>query len=150
MQPNPPNPPNQPAARPRSSLGPAFIVGMLALVAFVYVVDHLSKGEAAVFSSVDRNISAADFHGTQCTAVFGECKIDLRNAQIQGREAVVETYAIFGDVEIWVPKDWEVVNHGFAVFGGMGDQRRRSSGGSDTKTLIVQGAAVFGAVQVKN
>jgi hypothetical protein len=150
MQPNPPSTPSQPdAPRPRSSFGPGIVVGVLALVALVYLVDHAGKSEAAVFSDVDRHISEADFHGTQCTAVFGECKIDLRNAQIQGREAVLEAYAIFGDIEIRVPQEWEVVSHGVAVFGSTGDKRRHPPTGQ-SKTLIVEGAAVFGVVEVKD
>ena len=152
MQPNSPNAPNLPPAAPRAgfSFGPGVIVGMLALLAFFYVIDHAGKGEVAVFGGVDRNISAQDFHGAQCTAIFGACKIDLRDAQIQGREAVLESYAIFGGVEIRVPPDWEVVNHSFALFGGVGDDRRHPRSGPDTKTLILEGAAVFGGVQVKN
>ena len=119
MQPNPPGTPiSPPAAKPWFS-GPGVIVALIALLAFVYVMDHAGKGEAAVFGAVDRHISAQDFRGAQCTAVFGACKIDLRDAQIQGREAVLETYAIFGGVEIWVPEDWEVVNRGMGIFGGM-------------------------------
>jgi hypothetical protein len=151
MQPTPPNAPRQPAAPPsRFSSGPGLIFGILALLAVVYLVDHISKGEAAVFSGVDRHISATDFHGTQCTAVFGGCKIDLRDAQIQGREAVLETYAIFGGVEIRVPDDWEVVNHNMTIFGGVSDHRRRSPKGPDTKTLILDGATVFGGTEVRN
>ena len=151
MQPTPPNAPYGSAAPPpRSALGPGFIVAMIALLAFIYLVDHASKGEAAVFSGVDRHISGADFHGAQCTAVFGGCKIDLRDAQIQGREAVLETYAIFGGVEIRVPDDWEVVNHGVVLFGGMDDHRRRPIKGPDTKTLILNGATIFGGTSVKN
>ena len=123
---------------------------MLALLAFVYLVDHASKGEAAVFGGVDRHISEADFHGAQCTAVFGGCKIDLRDAQIQGREAVLNTYAIFGGVEIRVPEDWEVVSRGVAIFGGFERPHATSSSGPDTKTLILDGAAVFGGVTVKD
>ena len=149
MQPNPPSAPNQPAApHPRSTAGLG-VLGILVLLAVVYLVDHAGKGEAAVFSGVDRHISAQDFHGAQCTAVFGGCKIDLRDAQIQGREAVLETYAIFGGVEIWVPEDWEVVNHGVVLFGGMDDQRRRPKG-PGTKTLILDGATIFGGTSVKN
>lgn len=150
MQPTPPSPPNQPAVpRPRSSSGPGILFGVIVLLAVVYLVDHAGKGEAALFGGVDRHISAQDFRGAQCIAVFGACKIDLRDAQIQGREAVVEAIAIFGGVEVRVPEDWEVVNHGFAIFGGMGDQKRHFPGGS-TKTLILQGASIFGGVEVKN
>jgi len=150
MQPTPPTAPRPPSApRPGFSAGPG-ILGILALVAFIYLVDHVGKGETAVFSGVDRRVSTLDFHGAQCTAVFGGCKIDLRDAHIQGREAVVETYAIFGGVEIRVPEDWEVVNRGTVIFGGISDHRRRPEVGPDTKTLILNGAAIFGGVDVKN
>ena len=151
MQPAPPRPPNRPVApQPHSSSSTGIVFGVLALVAVIYLVDHGIKGEAAVFGGVDRHISVPDFHEAQCTAVFGGCKIDLRDAQIQGREAVLNTYAIFGGVEIWVPQDWEVVNHGVVLFGGMDDHRRRPIKGPDTKTLILDGATIFGGTSVKN
>ena len=129
MQPNPPSAPN-PAAPPPVFRWPGLIVGLIALFAFVYLVDHASKGEAAVFGGVDRHIAEPDFHSAQCTAVFGGCKIDLRDAQIEGSEAVLETYAIFGGVEIRVPEDWEVVSRNVAIFGGVSDQRRRPPSGA--------------------
>ena len=152
MQPQPPSAPNVPSppSRPGFSAGPGVVIGLIALVAFVYVMDHVGKGETAVFGGVERHISAQDFHGAQCTAVFGACKIDLRDAQMQGKEATLETYAVFGGVELQIPEDWEVVNRSTAIFGGIGDQRRHAPTGPDTKTLILEGAAVFGGVQIKN
>jgi len=151
MQPTPPSTPYRPAVpQPRSSGGPGIAFGILALLAFIYLVDHGGKGEAAVFGGVDRHISVQDFHEAQCTAIFGGCKIDMRDAQIQGREAVLETYAIFGGVEIRVPDDWEVVNRNVTIFGGVSDHRRHSPRGPDTKTLILDGATVFGGTEVKN
>ena len=150
MQPTPPNASNRPVPpQSRFSAGPG-IIGILALVAFIYLVDHGIKGEAAVFGGVDRRISAQDFHEAQCTAIFGGCKIDLRDAQIQGREAVLETYAIFGGVELRVPDDWQVVNRNVSIFGGVSDQRRHPPRGPETKTLIVDGAAIFGGVEIKD
>jgi len=153
MQPKPPSPPNvQPPAPPRPgfSTGPGVIIGLIGLFAFIYLMDHTGKGDWAVFGGVDRHVSAQDFHGAQCTAVFGACKIDLRDAQIQGWEAVLETHALFGGVEILVPEDWEVVNHSVAIFGGFGDRRRHSPTGPDAKTLILEGAAVFGGINIKD
>jgi len=152
MQPQPPSAPNVPSApaRPGFSNGPGVVIGLIALFAVIYVTDHIGKGEAAVFSGVERHISAQDFRGAQCTAIFGACKIDLRDAQMQGREATLETYAVFGGIELRIPEDWEVVNRSTAIFGGIGDQRRHSPTGPDAKTLILEGAAVFGGVQIKN
>lgn len=142
--------PSQPSFHPRPSFGSGIIVGVIVLLAFVYLADHAGRGETAIFGGVDRHIGSSDFHGAQCTAIFGGCKIDLRDAEMQGREAVLNTYAIFGGVEIRVPENWEVVNHGMAIFGGVSDQRRQPPRGPDTKTLILDGAAIFGGVSVKD
>ena len=150
MEPNSPRVPRPPIAAPRpgSSLGSGFVVGILVLFALVYLFDHAGSGEVAVFGGVDRRITSQDFRRTGCTAIFGGCKIDLRDAQMQGEEATLDTYAIFGGVEVRVPEDWEVVNRGVAILGGVSEQRRHS--GSGSKTLYVQGAALFGGVTVKN
>ena len=150
MQPNSPSVPRPPAAAPRpgSSIGSGFIVGILVLFALIYLFDHAGSGEVAVFGGVDRRIATQDFRRAGCTAIFGGCKIDLRDAQMQGSEAVLDTYAIFGGVEVRVPEDWEVVNRGVAILGGISEHRRHS--GSASKTLYVQGAAVFGGVEVKD
>ena len=117
---------------------------------FVSLVDNAGRGETAVFGGVNRHISATDFHGAQCTAVFGGCNIDLRDAQIQGREAVLDTYAIFGGVEVRVPEDWQVVSRNVAIFGGVNDHRRSSLQGARYEDSDPQGAAIFGGVTVKD
>ena len=152
MQPGPPHTSRPPLVAPirGSSIGPGLIVGMIALMAFLYLADHAGKGDTAVFGGVDRRILAQDFRHGQCMAVFGGCKIDLRDAQMQGREAVLEIYAIFGGAEIRVPENWEVMSRGVRIFGGFDDRTRRFPSRSDTKTLILDGAAVFGAVTIKD
>ena len=150
MQPAPPSGPNRPPATPPRPSGSGMIAGLIILLIFVYIMDHAGKGEVAVFSGVDRHVSAQDFRSAQCTAIFGGCKIDLRDAQIPGREAVLDTFAIFGGVEIRVPDDWEVVNHNVTIFGGVSEHRQRPLRGSATKTLILNGATIFGGTSVKD
>jgi len=149
MQPNPPSTPRpQPAASAAFSICPGLIFGMIALFLLLYFVDHISKGEIAVFSGVDRKVTAQDFHGTGCTAIFGGCKIDLRDAQMRDGEAHLQTFAFFGGVEVRVPEDWEIVNRSVAIFGGVSENRRLS--GTSSKRLIVEGAALFGGVAIKD
>ncbi len=140
--------PNAPNFNPRPSVSTGLIVGLIALFGFIYLMDGAGRGETAFFGGVDRHIATTDFQRAQCTAVFGGCKIDLRDAQIQGREAVLDTYAIFGGVEIRVPEDWQVVSRNVAIFGGVRDRRRLAPTGPDTKTLILEGTAIFGGVTI--
>jgi predicted membrane protein len=92
---------------------------------------------------------ATDFHGGQAVATLGGCEIDLRHASIaEGSEAIIDTFAFWGGIEIKVPEDWQVVNRGNAFLGGFEDKTRPIPGA--TKRLIVTGTAIMGGVEVKN
>jgi predicted membrane protein len=92
---------------------------------------------------------ATDFRGGQALATMGGCEIDLRHASIaEGREAVIDTFAFWGGIEIKVPDDWDVVNRGSAFLGGFENKTRPAPG--SRKRLVVTGTAIMGGVEVKN
>jgi predicted membrane protein len=106
-----------------------------------------------VFGGGEYRVTAKNFRGGEINSVFGGFVLDLREADIEGPEAVIEVNAVFGGGEIRVPETWGVVVSGTGIFGGYGDetsQRRASGGEAPAKTLIVKGAAIFGGVVVKN
>jgi predicted membrane protein len=107
-----------------------------------------------VFSGVKRRIDSANFDGGDLNCAFGELKVDLRGATIStpNHEAVVETNAVFGAIKLRVPETWKVVVHGTAAFGAYEDKTvpPRPMPGVDPPTLIIQGNAAFGAVEIEN
>ena len=104
-----------------------------------------------VFSATHRRITSKNFRGGKLAAVFGELKIDLTEAEIEGDEAVIQLDAVFGAVEIRVPNTWIVASRGAAVFGEYADRTVHSQPpGPGAKRLIVKGGAVFGSVVIKN
>ena len=60
--------------------------------------------------------------------------------------------ALFGGVDIRVPRDWNVVMKGVGIMGGYEDKTShpQSAEGVSPKQLIIQGHAIFGGVDVKN
>ena len=85
-------------------------------------------------------------------AIFGGCDIDLTQATMEGHQAVISAYAIFGGVDIRVPRDWQVTIQGIGILGGYEDkslpgQRQVEK---EPNRLIIQGYAIFGAVDLKN
>ena len=104
-----------------------------------------------VFSTSNRRVTSKDFRGGKLAAVFGELKIDLTEADIEGDEAVIHLDAVFGAVEIRVPTTWIVASRGAAVFGEYSDRTVHTQpSGPGAKRLIVKGGAVFGSVVIKN
>jgi hypothetical protein len=102
----------------------------------------------ALMGGVTRGSNSQDFRGGEAVAVMGGCEIDLRKARIQGGEAVIDTFALWGGIEIYVPEDWEVVNKGTAVMGGFEDKSRRPA--EPKGRLVVTGFALMGGVEIEN
>jgi hypothetical protein len=87
-------------------------------------------------------------------AVFGGLELDLSGAAITtpDRRAVLEANAVFGGIEIRIPRTWRVERESAAVFGGFDDKTvpPRPEPGFEPPTLVIRGSAVFGGIEVKN
>ena len=110
--------------------------------------------ESVVFSSADRRVESQGFEGGKVEAVFGGIDLDLTGATITtpDRRAVLRADAVFGGIEITVPRTWRVERIGSAVFGSFEDKTipPRPESGVEPPTLVIRGDAVFGAVVIKN
>jgi hypothetical protein len=109
--------------------------------------------EVTVFGGITRRIESQEFEGGHLSSVFGGIEIDLRRANTNKDEIVIEANAVFGGIELMVPENWRVTVKGAGVFGGYEDQTRPSPGAApDAKRphLIMTGAAVFGGVSIRN
>jgi hypothetical protein len=104
----------------------------------------------AIFSGGKRRIVTDDFRGGVVDAVFGGYELDLRNSAMKGESATIKVDAVFGGVEMKIPETWSAVVQGSGVFGGFSDETRHPAMTPGTRRLIVEGAAIFGGVVVKN
>jgi cell wall-active antibiotic response 4TMS protein YvqF len=105
----------------------------------------------AIFSGFKRKVTEGNFRGGFISAIFGGGELNLRQAGMEGDQAVLEVSAIFGGIEVKVPRNWLVISQGTGVFGGFVDETQQPP--EDTpglKRLVVKGEAVFGGVAIKN
>ena len=105
-----------------------------------------------IFGGGERQVGTQNFQGARLMAVFGGYKVDMRRADLDGAQAVIEASAVFGGGEILVPESWLVVLEGMGIFGAYEDKTRhiQTDAAQPVKTLVVRGAAVFGGIEVKN
>lgn len=102
----------------------------------------------AMMASVKRRSLATDFRGGDANAIMGGVELDLTGAQIApGQQAVIDTFAFWGGIEIRVPETWRVINEVFPLMGGFEDSTVAPSSGP---VLVVRGTAIMGGVNVKN
>lgn len=113
----------------------------------------------AIFGTDEQRIATDRFTGAELVAVFGDARLDLRDADVRTPPAIVETVSVFGDAEIRVPEGWDVRFETLNVFGDTTDRRGRSAAddrgaadradGEDPE-LIVTGVSLFADVEIRD
>jgi predicted membrane protein len=103
--------------------------------------------EFALMSGIQRKNASPGFKRADLTAVMGGVEFDLRQAATADGEAVIDVFAMWGGVEIFVPPDWAVSNDVVAIMGGAED---KSTGNQTARhRLKVRGFVIMGGVEIK-
>jgi predicted membrane protein len=98
---------------------------------------------------VEQRPKSQDFQGGDATSLLGGCKIDLRQAAIKREEAILDVFALWGGIEVIVPRNWSVVIQGTPILGAFAD-KTDSSKEEGGPRLIIRGAVIMGGVEIKN
>jgi predicted membrane protein len=157
-------PENTPANYQRSSQTwrPLLIVGAILLVITVVAnnTNSIAQDEAeatttisdfkevAVMGGVQRKNLTAEFRGGEATAVMGGIDIDLRDAQMEKNEVVLDVSSVMGGVKIRVPENWTVVSRVSTIMGGFKNDTRRPP--TEEHRLILKGTVVMGGLKISN
>jgi hypothetical protein len=83
-------------------------------------------------------------------AIMGECKVDLRHAEVAASEITINALALMGEIKIIVPEGVDVDFTGFAI---MGEKKARLSDRAPlpgAPVIRVRGYAVMGTVKVEH
>lgn len=103
----------------------------------------------ALLSGNDVRSTSTSFRGADLGAFMGGVNLDLTQAGIaDGEEAEIDVFAMWGGIEIRVPREWTVVSKVMPVMGAFEDKSEPLAGAA--RRLIVRGFVVMGGVEVKN
>jgi len=115
------------------------------IIAKMKVEGKAPKTAFSVFSGYDVDYNGEVFEGAELTAVFGGIKCDLRSAIIE-KDCAIAVSAIFGGVDILVPKGVNVKVRSNSIFGGVSN---KTAVYPDAPTIYVSGLSMFGGVEIK-
>lgn len=114
-------------------------------------IKKLNKNETneycATFGGQKVNFDNEEFKGCSLSAVFGGVECDLRDSIIK-EDTVINVCAVFGGVDIKVPKGVKVKVTSTPLFGGVTNKVRNSKD-NDVKTIYVNATCIFGGVDIK-
>jgi predicted membrane protein len=105
------------------------------------------KNVAAIFNVRKLAPTTADFSGMNIVAIMGGCELDLTQADIAHSPAIIEIFAFWGGVEIFIPPHWEVIGEVVPIMGGF--EVTTSPMGRPDRQLIVRGAVIMAGTEVK-
>ncbi|UTX51214.1 hypothetical protein KI440_03330 [Candidatus Saccharibacteria bacterium TM7i] len=108
---------------------------------------HATDDVSVIFSGSETVNAAKDYQGGRVTAIFGGAVLDLRDATIK-KEATLDITALFGGVEIRVPREWRVVSKITPIAGGV-ENKAQGKDEHDGPVLVLTGMVALGGVEVK-
>lgn len=111
---------------------------------------HESRNVTAIFSGKTLNYNGRNFNGVALVAIFGGIDLDLRNAVIT-KDVIIDITAVFGGMDIYVPSNVHVVTNCTPILGGVDNKTVSPSmvNGRNVPTIYVNGACIFGGVDIK-
>jgi len=106
-----------------------------------------------VMGAREDTVSSRQFEGGRISCVMGGLELDLRDAEIQGEEAVLDVKLIMGGIELYVPPHWEIVSRCSPVLGEIENKARKGASlredGHPVKRLVIQGTIVMGGMEIR-
>jgi len=115
--------------------------------------DAATVNALAVLGGTRCTNRSRNFRGADLAAFMGGCELDLREARIAEPPAVIDAFAMWGGVDVIVPRDWHVTIEGLPLLAGFEDNTRGAGDeapGEPRQELVVRGLAIMGGVEVKN
>jgi hypothetical protein len=103
---------------------------------------------STVFGGGDYKISSTKFKGGSASCVFGSIDLDLRDAEMEGDSIVLDFSVMFGAIEMRVPGHWQITMHGTPFLASM--ENKTVVPKEKVKKVVINGSALFGAIEVKN
>jgi len=103
-----------------------------------------------LFAGINRRLESKEFRGGKATALFGGIEIDFTHAKLAEGQATIDLTAMFGGIDVRVPRNWKVVVDSHAILGGVGDKHSSESPDKIEATLFIKATAIFGGVDIKN
>ena len=106
-----------------------------------------SSEYSAIFASNNIDVKDQHFTGTSLNSIFGGIVLDLRDAIID-HDVEINATAIFGGIDIYVPRGVRVKVNNVPIFGGVSNKADKFTE-PGAPTIYVCSTCMFGGIDIK-
>ncbi|HIW90724.1 MAG TPA: cell wall-active antibiotics response protein [Candidatus Corynebacterium avicola] len=140
-----------PVAKPKGSIS-SFSNAISNLEANTVVPAGHTPTQSTWFGDIDLDGTMQLGEREGYRVVFGDLKLDLREATLTESTTVLEVSSVFGDVKLTVPPGVQVVNRMSLTFGDVKVSQREGGATPNypgAPTVVVTGRSIFGDLRVR-
>lgn len=112
----------------------------------VDIADESCINYGTTFGSSIKYVNSEDFRQLNLDCTFGAMQVYFDHAVIQNGSAELNLRISFAGVDLFIPKEWHVISHATAVFGGIDEKNHPQTTG--TPILTLTGNVTFGGVEI--
>lgn len=102
---------------------------------------------SAIFSSNKIHIEDNNFYSAELNAIFGGIMLDLRDINLD-HDIELNANAIFGGIEIFVPRGVRVKTNNIPIFGGVSNKTSEYFD-PNAATIYLNSTCMFGGIDIK-
>ncbi len=102
----------------------------------------------ARFSGATKYINSENMSRVNIRSSFGGLSVYFDNAKIPSGKAVIDLDCKFGGVELYIPRNWNVIQQQGASFGGV-DEKGHAQLTQDSPQVLLTGSVSFSGVDIK-
>lgn len=116
---------------------------------FDKVINDLDEDNVYIdlkFGSSIKYVNTDNFKEANLNCKFGDLAIYFNNAKIKGDSAIINLDASFSGVEIYIPKEWKVINNIDNNLAGI--EEKNNSNSETNKTVTITGRVSFAGVEI--
>lgn len=99
------------------------------------------------FGGTVKYVNSDNFIKAYISNSFGETKLYFDKAVIRGEKAEIQVDCSFGEIQLFIPREWEIINKVNTSFAGVDEKNPRKSSVED-KEVYLTGSVSFGAVTI--
>lgn len=113
------------------------------------VVDETTENSvycSNTFGATTKYINSINLQRATLDCSFGEIKAYFDNAVVQNQSVEICVHVSFGSIELYIPREWTVVQNAHVFAGSVNEKNRNCSDGRPVAELV--GEVSFGAVTI--
>ena len=113
-------------------------------------VDNVDSEDVLIrtrYSGSVKYITSQNLKTANIECSFGGIKVFLDEAKLSNGKATINVYLSFGGMDLYIPKDWKVINDVRCTFGGAEEKGLRNYE-SDENTIVLTGNVKFSGISI--